>query len=67
MGEEEVASRWEDTVWYAETAFPDVNGPSKMAMAEKVHALGIKVVVTGNCRFFGVQRKTLIICRRRRR
>lgn len=47
MDEEAIASRFEDAVWYSETPIPDVNGPSKMAMAEKVHSLGIKVVVTG--------------------
>ena len=47
MDEEAIASRFEDTVWYSETPFPDVDGPSKLAMAEKVHSLGIKVVVTG--------------------
>lgn len=47
MTEEAITAKFEDAAWYSESPFPDVDGPSKLAMAEKVHSLGIKVVVTG--------------------
>jgi asparagine synthetase B (glutamine-hydrolysing) len=47
MFEEEIVKDFEDTAWYSETVTPDANGPGKLAMAKKVHEMGIKVVVTG--------------------
>lgn len=47
MDEPNLASRFEDAVWYSETPFPDLNGIGKLALSEKVHSLGTKVVLTG--------------------
>jgi asparagine synthase (glutamine-hydrolysing) len=47
MDEKAIASRLEDTVWHTELPTADVNGMSRLAMAEAAHARGIKVVLTG--------------------
>ncbi|GAB1197524.1 hypothetical protein APSETT444_006820 [Aspergillus pseudonomiae] len=47
MDEEALVSRFEDAVWHSEIPLPDLNGMGRLALAEAVHAQGIKVVVTG--------------------
>ncbi|KAE8420593.1 hypothetical protein BDV36DRAFT_281284 [Aspergillus pseudocaelatus] len=47
MDEEALVSRFEDAVWQSEIPLPDLNGMGRLALAEAVHAQGIKVVVTG--------------------
>ncbi len=47
VDETSLASRFEDAVWHSEIPLPDVCGMARMALAEAVHASGIKVVVTG--------------------
>ncbi|KAE8374734.1 asparagine synthetase [Aspergillus bertholletiae] len=47
MDEEALTSRFEDAVWHSEIPLPDLNGMGRLALAEAVHAQGIKVVVTG--------------------
>lgn len=47
MDETAMASRLEDVVWYSETPLPDVNGMGRLAMAQKAHERGFKVVLTG--------------------
>ncbi|KAE8385112.1 asparagine synthase [Aspergillus alliaceus] len=47
MDEPNLASRFEDAVWYSEIPFPDLNGIGKLALSEKVNSLGMKVVLTG--------------------
>lgn len=42
-----MASRLEDVVWYSECPLPDVNGMGRLAMAQKAHERGLKVVLTG--------------------
>ncbi|KAJ4129079.1 Amidase chry2 [Fusarium equiseti] len=47
MDEEALVARFEDTTWYSEVPLPDLNGMGRLALAEAVHAQGIKVVITG--------------------
>ncbi|KAL4904609.1 hypothetical protein BDW74DRAFT_178703 [Aspergillus multicolor] len=47
MNEEELASRFEDTVWYTEAPIPDVNGMGRVAVGELAHSHGKKVILTG--------------------
>ncbi|RAL16135.1 asparagine synthetase B family protein [Aspergillus homomorphus CBS 101889] len=47
LDEETIASRLEDTIWYTETPFPDVDGMGRLAIAEAARAAGKKVVLTG--------------------
>lgn len=47
VDESALAQRFEDAIWYSETPLPDVNGAVRLALAEAVHASGIKVVLTG--------------------
>lgn len=47
MDEQAMASRLEDVVWYSECPLPDVNGMGRLAMAQKAHERGLKVVLTG--------------------
>ncbi|KAK5796328.1 hypothetical protein VI817_005613 [Penicillium citrinum] len=47
MDEENLAKRFEDAVWFSEFPFPDLNGLGKLALAEKVHSLGMKVMLSG--------------------
>lgn len=47
VDEAALAQRFEDAIWYSETPLPDVNGAARLALAEAVHASGIKVVLTG--------------------
>jgi len=47
MDDDALATNFEDATWYSETVVPDANGPGKMAMAERAHAAGLKVVLTG--------------------
>lgn len=47
MDEVAMASRLEDTIWHSECPTPDVNGMSRLAMAQVAHDRGIKVVLTG--------------------
>ncbi|KAL4927571.1 asparagine synthetase B family protein [Aspergillus undulatus] len=47
MDEEEIAMRFEDTVWFTETPIPDVNGMGRVAVGELVHSHGKKVILTG--------------------
>lgn len=47
MDEEALAARFEDTTWYSEVPLPDLNGMGRLALADAVHAQGIKVVITG--------------------
>ncbi|KAL4782710.1 nucleophile aminohydrolase [Aspergillus varians] len=47
MNEEEIASRFEDSVWYTEAPIPDVNGMGRIAVGELAHSHGKKVVLTG--------------------
>lgn len=47
MDEEALVSRFEDTTWYSEVPLPDLNGMGRLALAEAVHAQGIKAVITG--------------------
>ncbi|KAK5682848.1 hypothetical protein LTS12_029201, partial [Elasticomyces elasticus] len=46
MDEPAMASRLEDVVWYSECPLPDVNGMGRLAMAQKAHERGLKVVLT---------------------
>ena len=48
LDEDAMAAGLEDATWFSETATPDTNGIGRMAMAEKMHALGMKVVLTGS-------------------
>ena len=43
-----MAKNFEDVAWYSEMLCPDVNGMGKLAMSERVHAEGLKVVLTGS-------------------
>ncbi|KAM0345658.1 hypothetical protein ACHAPU_006312 [Fusarium lateritium] len=47
MDEAALAARFEDTTWHSEVPLPDLNGMGRLALAEAVHAQGIKVVITG--------------------
>lgn len=47
LTEEDIASRFEDTVWYTETPIPDVNGMGRVAVGELAHSHGKKVILTG--------------------
>ncbi|KAF4457023.1 asparagine synthase [Fusarium austroafricanum] len=47
MDEEALAAKFEDATWHSEVPLPDLNGIGRLALAEAVHAQGIKVVVTG--------------------
>lgn len=47
MDEEALVARFEDTTWYSEVPLPDLNGMGRLALAEAVHAQGIKAVITG--------------------
>ncbi|KAL2871493.1 asparagine synthetase B family protein [Aspergillus lucknowensis] len=47
MKEDEIAARFEDTVWYTETPIPDVNGMGRIAVGELAHSHGKKVILTG--------------------
>ncbi|KAE8374862.1 hypothetical protein BDV26DRAFT_283907 [Aspergillus bertholletiae] len=47
LDEEAIASRLEDTVWYSETPVANVNGMGRLAVAEAAHAMGKKVILTG--------------------
>lgn len=47
VDETAVASRLEDVVWYSECPLPDVNGMGRLAMAQKAHERGFKVILTG--------------------
>ncbi|OJJ04830.1 hypothetical protein ASPVEDRAFT_86211 [Aspergillus versicolor CBS 583.65] len=47
MDEHEIASRFEDTVWFTETPIPDVNGMGRVAVGELAHSHGKKVILTG--------------------
>ncbi|CAG8068665.1 unnamed protein product [Penicillium salamii] len=47
MDEEALAARFEEGVWHSEIPLPDLNGMGRLALAEAVHAQGIKVVITG--------------------
>ncbi|KAL4794369.1 nucleophile aminohydrolase [Aspergillus venezuelensis] len=47
MTEEEIAIRFEDTVWFTETPIPDVNGMGRIAVGELAHSHGKKVILTG--------------------
>ncbi|KAL3473504.1 hypothetical protein BJX99DRAFT_197526 [Aspergillus californicus] len=47
MNEAEIASRFEDTVWYTEAPIPDVNGMGRIAVGELAHSHGKKVILTG--------------------
>lgn len=47
IDDELVAQKFEDTIWFAENPAPDIDGPSRLAMAEMVHREGLKVVLTG--------------------
>ncbi|KAL3434133.1 nucleophile aminohydrolase [Aspergillus tetrazonus] len=47
LTEEEIASRFEDTVWYTETPIPDVNGMGRVAVGELAHSHGKRVILTG--------------------
>ncbi|KAL4936940.1 hypothetical protein BDV06DRAFT_227418 [Aspergillus oleicola] len=47
MNEEEIAVRFEDTVWFTETPIPDVNGMGRIAVGELAHSHGKKVILTG--------------------
>ena len=47
MDEQELASRFEDTVWFTETPIPDVNGMGRVAVGELAHSHGKKVILTG--------------------
>ncbi|CEL01874.1 Putative Asparagine synthetase [Aspergillus calidoustus] len=47
MTEDEIAARFEDTVWYTETPIPDVNGMGRVAVGELAHSHGKKVILTG--------------------
>ncbi|KFY08126.1 hypothetical protein V492_06525 [Pseudogymnoascus sp. VKM F-4246] len=47
VDEAALAARLEDAIWYSETPFPEMSGVSKLALSEKVHSLGLKVVLTG--------------------
>lgn len=49
MDEPALASQFDETVWFSETPSWDVNGITKVIMSEKVHALGLKVVLVGVC------------------
>ncbi|KAB8218387.1 hypothetical protein BDV33DRAFT_192769 [Aspergillus novoparasiticus] len=47
LDEEAIAARLEDTVWYSETPAANVNGMGRLAVAEAAHAMGKKVILTG--------------------
>ncbi|RDW72559.1 asparagine synthetase B family protein [Aspergillus mulundensis] len=47
MNEEELASRFENAVWYTEAPIPDVNGMGRVAVGELAHSHGKKVILTG--------------------
>lgn len=47
MDEEGFASRFEDATWHCEHHNPDLNYVGKFALSELPHALGFKVVLTG--------------------
>jgi hypothetical protein len=47
MTEDEIAVRFEDTVWYTEAPIPDVNGMGRVAVGELAHSHGKKVILTG--------------------
>ncbi|KAL3460614.1 hypothetical protein BJX64DRAFT_178756 [Aspergillus heterothallicus] len=47
MTENEIAARFEDTVWYTEAPIPDVNGMGRIAVGELAHSHGKKVILTG--------------------
>lgn len=47
MDEQEISSRFEDTVWFTETPIPDVNGMGRVAVGELAHSHGKKVILTG--------------------
>lgn len=49
MDEETIVSQWEQAAWASECPLPDVDGASKQEMASRVHSMGIKVVLTGEC------------------
>ncbi|KAB8270195.1 hypothetical protein BDV30DRAFT_229209 [Aspergillus minisclerotigenes] len=47
LDEEAIAARLEDTVWYSEIPAANVNGMGRLAVAEAAHAMGKKVILTG--------------------
>ncbi|KAL4746690.1 hypothetical protein BDW72DRAFT_210209 [Aspergillus terricola var. indicus] len=47
LTEKEIASRFEDTVWYTEAPIPDVNGMGRVAVGELAHSHGKKIILTG--------------------
>ncbi|KAI9372282.1 hypothetical protein BJX61DRAFT_542833 [Aspergillus egyptiacus] len=47
MNEDEIAARFEDTVWFTESPIPDVNGMGRVAVGELAHSHGKKVILTG--------------------
>ncbi|KJK68381.1 Glutamine amidotransferase domain protein [Aspergillus parasiticus SU-1] len=47
LDEEAIAARLEDTVWHSETPAANVNGMGRLAVAEAAHAMGKKVILTG--------------------
>lgn len=51
LDEEAIAARLEDTVWYSEIPAANVNGMGRLAVAEAAHAMGKKVILTGECRY----------------
>ncbi|KAL4865802.1 hypothetical protein BDV12DRAFT_199771 [Aspergillus spectabilis] len=47
MNEQEIATRFQDTVWFTEAPIPDVNGMGRIAVGELAHSHGKKVILTG--------------------
>jgi hypothetical protein len=65
MNEEEIAARFEDTVWFTETPIPDVNGTGRIAVGELAHSHGKKVILTGEDMITAIHPECLVNVTRR--